>query len=83
MLVLDKLFFKFWMVKKSLKYCMQCVNQNLKINYMNNGFSLCRLCEQDKDTDKELSQSLKSIIFNDNTFNFFINIFYIFFVNKY
>ena len=38
--------------KESLKYCMQCVNQNLKINYMNNGKSLCRLCENDKDTDK-------------------------------
>lgn len=39
--------------KESLKYCMSCVNPYLKINIMDNGLALCKLCENDPLTDKE------------------------------
>ena len=39
--------------RESLKYCMGCVNPYLKINIMDNGLSLCKLCENDPLTDKE------------------------------
>jgi len=38
---------------ESLKYCMGCVNPYLKINIMDNGLSLCKLCESDPLTNKE------------------------------
>ena len=39
--------------KESLKYCMGCVNPYLKINVMDNGLSLCKICEFDPYVDKE------------------------------
>ena len=39
--------------KESLKYCMSCVNPYLRINIMDNGLALCKLCENDPLTDKE------------------------------
>ena len=39
--------------KESLKYCMSCVNPYLRINIMDNGLALCKLCEYDPLTDKE------------------------------
>ena len=39
--------------KESLKYCMGCVNPYLKINIMDNGLSLCKICEYDPYIDKE------------------------------
>ena len=39
--------------KESLKYCMGCVNPYLRINIMDNGLALCKLCEYDPLTDKE------------------------------
>lgn len=40
--------------KESLKYCMGCVNPYLRINIMDNGQSLCKICEADPLTDKSL-----------------------------
>lgn len=39
--------------KESLKYCMGCVNPYLRINIMDNGQALCKICEADPLTDKE------------------------------
>ena len=38
--------------KESLKYCMGCVNPYLRINIMDNGQALCKICEADPLTDK-------------------------------
>jgi hypothetical protein len=38
--------------KESLKYCMDCVNNYLKINVKDNGQCLCKECETDPKTDK-------------------------------
>ena len=40
--------------KESLKYCMGCVNPYLRINIMDNGQALCKICEADPLTDKSL-----------------------------
>ena len=39
--------------KESLKYCMGCVNPYLRINIMDNGQALCKICENDPLTEKE------------------------------
>ena len=39
--------------KESLKYCMGCVNPYLKINIMDNGLCLCKICENDPKINKE------------------------------
>ena len=39
--------------KQSLKYCMGCVNPYLKINIMDNGLCLCKMCENDPLINKE------------------------------
>ena len=39
--------------QESLKYCMGCVNQYLKINIIQNGQSLCKKCEVDPKIDKK------------------------------
>ena len=41
---------------------MGCVNPYLRINIMDNGQALCKTCENDPLTDKDISQSL--IIFS-------------------
>ena len=40
--------------KESLKYCMGCVNPYLRINVMDNGQALCKTCEMDPLTDKNM-----------------------------
>ena len=37
----------------SLKYCQGCVNPYLKINVLDNGQSLCKICEIDPKIDKK------------------------------
>ena len=38
---------------ESTKYCIGCVNPYLKINVLDNGQSLCKICEIDPKIDKK------------------------------
>ena len=38
---------------ESTKYCIGCVNPYLKINVLDNGLSLCKICEIDPKIDKK------------------------------